>query len=97
METELIWWVIVPLAAWRLTVLVHRDRIAQPLRRLFGEKRDGLGMPSYPDTFFGYLIACFLCLSVWTGVIAYVVYLLFPYALIPLALSAVSIIIEEKV
>lgn len=92
---SLIWYLIVPLAAWRLTTLIYQDKIMQPLRRVFGERVDSLGMPTYPDNFFGYLIACFRCLSVWTGLFTYLIYLIFPYLLIPLALSGLSIIIED--
>lgn len=95
MET-IIWWFIVPLAAWRLTSIIHQDRIAQPLRRLFGERQDKVtGLPTYPDTFFGYLIACFRCLSVWIGIFSYIIFLIFPYVLIPLAISGAIMLIED--
>lgn len=89
------WFIIVPLAAWRLTVLIHQDKIAAPIRRLFGEVVTE-GIIWYPSTFLGELIQCFRCVSVWTSLITLGIYFLFPLLLLPLALSGAVMLIESK-
>ena len=95
--SEYLWYAVVILAAWRLTSILQRERIARPIRRFFGERDDkATGLYTYPDSFFGYLISCFYCISVWTALFCYIVFLVFPYLLLPLAISAAAIITEER-
>jgi hypothetical protein len=92
MDINPIWLVIAILATWRMTNIVTEEKIFEPLRKGLGS--DGI---HYPDSFFGYLVSCFYCFSVWAGVICTLLYIFFPYPLLPLALSAVSIFLKENV
>lgn len=51
---------------WRLTSLVTRDEITQPLRDKVDELALGKPYGSFPERF-QYLINCPLCASVWAG------------------------------
>lgn len=84
------------LGTWRLATILERERIARPIRRFFGEREDAAlgGYPTYPDTFFGYLISCFKCLSVWCGLFVLCLLLIDPRLVLPLALSAAAILLQ---
>lgn len=94
-----LWLIIAGLAAWRITSILHHERIAEPVRKLIGVREIEPSANStlsevsrfYPDTFLGQLFECFLCLSVWVGLIMLVVLVVFPLAMIPLAISALAI------
>lgn len=83
---------IVCLAIWRITHILHSEKIAEPIRKLVGF--DGLG---YPDTIVGYLFSCFYCLSVWISGLCYILYLVAPVVLYIFAASAGAIIIHEGI
>jgi len=88
---------ILALATWRVTSIIHSEKIAYPLRRLFGAKMDKLlGVEVYPDTFLGHLIQCFWCVSVWVAAGSTLVYLYDVRFLIPFAISALAIFMNEK-
>lgn len=98
------WLVVGTLASWRLTNIAHWEKIFTPVRKLFGIKeipiinKDGNIVDTkfiYPDTFFGKLWSCFWCLSVWVSLGVTIVILVFPWVLLPFAISAVAIIIEK--
>jgi len=92
------WLIILPLASWRITRLIYQDKIAEPLRRLLGEEVEENEFGEiliYPDTFTGNLISCHSCVSVWGAFLACLTYLICPWLLVPLALSAVTILIER--
>lgn len=94
---EYVWFVFIgTLATWRLARIIGQERIARPLRQRLGEKIDIVGNPTYPDTFWGYLISCFRCLSVWGGIIVVILFLIHPLLPLPLALSMLSIVLEER-
>lgn len=98
MDSSYFWLVIASLATWRLTSILYREKIATPIRYWIGERKDiHTGKETYPDTFIGKVIACFWCLSVWCGIVVLLIWFVFPYILIPLALSAISILIEQRV
>lgn len=61
--------IIIGLAVWRLTSIVHSEKIAGFIRRLAGGMETEGGGIVYPDTFFGNLFSCFWCLSVWCAAI----------------------------
>jgi len=90
------WSVVAVLAAWRLTSILHSERIARPFRKLFGVSEEG-ELWRYPDTFWGYLISCFWCLSVWVSVFVLMVVFLCPYLLLPFALSAGAILLNSLI
>lgn len=93
---ELVWYLVVlPLAAWRMTVLIHQDKIAAPIRRLFGEHVVN-GIYWYPTSFRGELIQCFRCVSVWISLSVLCIYLIFPLFLLPFALSGAVMLIDSK-
>lgn len=87
---------VIVLAAWRITILIHADKIMSWFRRLLGETTDEHGFISYPDTFFGNLISCVRCVSVWVGLFVFIAYLVFPYILVPFAISGAIIFIQER-
>jgi hypothetical protein len=89
-----LWLIVGSFATWRIASIIHSERIAKPFRSLFGviETEE---TTMYPDTFFGHLIECFYCVSVWVGLGTTVVLFLYPYVLIPFAMSAVAIWIHE--
>lgn len=93
---EWVWILIIaPPAVWRLTHIIWQERIAAGFRRLFGEHKDSSGLLSYPNTWYGYLIDCFLCLSVHVSVWFTILVFVFPYVLLPFFMSAVAIWIQE--
>ncbi len=92
------WLIVASLAAWRLTSILYREKIANRIRYWAGERHDPhTNKESYPDTFVGKLFACFWCLSVWTGMIIVVIWFICPAILLPLALSAVSILVDQRI
>lgn len=95
------------LAVFRLTSILHHERIAYPIRKRFGIlEGEDVDLPLgdvrlYPDNFWGNLFECFWCLSVWVSFpVGLYICLLAPYPalflLVPFALSAGAIIIEER-
>jgi len=94
---EWVWILIIaPPSVWRLTHMVWNEKVMTKFRYLFGERFDfGTGKPTYPNTWYGYLIDCFLCLSVWVGLIFTILIFIFPYILLPFFLSALAIWIQE--
>lgn len=88
--------IIAVLAVWRITHMVWKERIFRSFRYLFGERLDkATGFFSYPDTWYGYLIDCFLCLSVHVSIWVTVVWYLCPILLVPFALSTLAIWMQE--
>lgn len=84
------------LAAWRLTSIIHSEKIASGIRRLAGGLDTIDGEILYPDTFLGNLFSCFWCLSIWCSVIVLGVSII-PHAVVInyiLAISAIAIIIS---
>lgn len=105
----LIYWTIIGgLAAWRLTNIAHWETISYPIRRLFGaftavDTETGHEVVKYRTftvfgkeiSFFAELWSCFWCLSVWVSIGVFILILVFPWILLPFAISAVAIIIER--
>lgn len=97
------WLLTGSLAAWRLTNIIHWEGIAAPIRKFFGGNSDKEGNIHYEPlyifgkrvTFFARLLACFQCLSVWVGILTTILILVFPWILIPFAVSAIAIIVER--
>lgn len=100
----LLWLPIGFLATWRLTSIIHIEGIADPIRNFFGAIHDKDGNIHYLPlnifgkevSFFAELLSCFWCLSVWIGMLVLILILVFPWVLIPFALSTVAIILEER-
>lgn len=86
--------IIRALAAWRLAHLFMYEagpwNIVLDIRRYFGVRHEEDGTPyAYPD---GSVFACFLCFSVWTGLVSHSL----PASwLRPFALSALAIWAEK--
>lgn len=102
---DALWLIIGALATFRITSILHSERIGRPIRKLLGvietETDESITM-SYPDSFFGHLIECFWCVSVWVGAGVSVYLCLFPvfpagFVLLPFALSAGAIIFHRLV
>jgi hypothetical protein len=91
------WWVIAGLACWRITSILHRETIFQPFRQRIGIFPDGSTDDSYSHNFITQLFECFMCLSVWVGFVCVLALVLFPYLLLPFALSAVAILFDKRV
>lgn len=85
MLPDLVYIILAPLAVWRITHIIETERIASFLHRWAGDD---------PSSFFGYLVNCFLCLSVWVSFFIYICILVFPPIIVPFALSAVAIFIN---
>lgn len=86
------------LATWRLTNIIHSEEIASPLRKSLGVMEIAEEDPyywAYPDNFFGRLLYCFQCVSVWSGMLIAVLLFVFPPLIIPLALSAGAIMVKR--
>ena len=90
--------IILALAAWRLTSILNREYIAWPLRKALGAKKDATtGGENYPDTVFGYLISCFICLSVWVSLLILILWFIYPPLIYPFALSGGAILVERYI
>lgn len=97
--------VIMILATWRLTSLLHSELgpfdLFVHIRKMFGILHDDLGYPfGYPPNFFAKLFECFWCLSVWIGIGVTVSVYLFPIAIwlwLALALSGGAIKLNEVI
>lgn len=89
-----LWFVLAVLATWRLTLILHQEKIAKPIRDLVGIRElkafDEITR-QYPDTFLGRLFECFMCLSVWVSLGVFGLLLIFPLAVVPLAISMAAI------
>jgi hypothetical protein len=96
-DAPVLWFIVALLATWRISSIVHHEKIFSPFRRLIGVKEITEEDWSYPDTFIGSLIECFWCTSVWIGIATAIAMFLAPFLLIPFALSAFAIIINKYV
>ena len=93
-DNPVLWLVVAFLAVWRITNIVQKEEIASPVRKLAGVVEPDGEDPDYwiyPDNFLGKLLYCFLCMSVWVGLLSTIVLYFFPPALLPFALSAAAI------
>ena len=102
MHLTILQFLILALATWRVSyMLVNEDgpyAIVARLRQLLGVRYDeyshayGLSMP-------GKLLTCVYCTSVWVGIAYVIIYLVNSFmatvVALPLALSAVAIIIND--
>ena len=86
--------VILCLGVWRITVLIHEDKITERFRQWLGEKEIN-DLVTYPDTFLGNLISCFRCVSVWSALITLILWELSPFFVYLFALSAAAVLINK--
>jgi len=105
-ELNLTYFILMALATWRLTSLMMRERgpfdIFVLVRKIVGIKHyDDGSVLSYKDDFFGRLFECTWCFSVWVGAFFTAGYIFLPeitiYFALALALSTITILVEEKV
>lgn len=86
------------LATWRITSIIQSELIFEPVRRWLGEKEvvleNGLSYTEY-TTFISNLVHCFMCLSVWVGLLCSVLLFVCPYVLLPFFFSAGGIIVNQ--
>lgn len=104
-EINLTYFLLMGLASWRICSLFMKESgpwgMFIKIRELFGIKHyeDG-SVLSYRDNFFCKLFACCWCFSVWVGGAFALLYIFLPSVAIiialPLALSTISIIVEER-
>lgn len=93
-----LWFIVAGLATWRITNIVQREEIASPLRKKLGVFEPDGEDPDhwiYPDNFIGKVLHCFWCGSVWAGIAISVAVIVFPPLVLPLALSAIAILVRE--
>ena len=94
---------VLGLACWRLTSLINTEsgpyNILARFRHVVGIEIDKFGQP-YGKNQFAEMFSCSWCLSVWIGLLLGVTYYFWRdvwWIALPLALSAVAIIIERIV
>lgn len=96
--------IMLVLGVFRITYIIKYEKIGETVRKLAGEyeirplagiSEDGPVYTAFPDTFFGNLINCFRCLSVWTGVASTIVWYFCPWLLYPFAASQLAIWMNE--
>ena len=66
--------VVATLAVKRITRLVTKDKIAEPLREYVAET------DTTPNKSVTYLVNCPMCVSVWASLLVWISYMLFPKA-----------------
>jgi hypothetical protein len=93
----LFWFVVGILAVYRISSIMVDEKIAAPFRHLLGVEVSIDGILIYPDTFFGALISCFRCTSVWVAFGCIVLFLTIPVLLLPFAVSAGAVMIDEVI
>ena len=93
--------IILCLATWRLTSLLNTEsgpyNVMARLRHLIGVRHDEYSNV-YGKNQIAEMVACHWCLSIWVGIAVAVSYYLWNdvwWLMLPLALSAVSIIIDR--
>lgn len=96
--------VILALATWRISHMVTQedgpfDIFIKGRERIGRIEHDNDGIVvMIPETFFGKLLSCVWCLSVWAGTFFFVAYYLFPASILvsyPFAISAAAIWVER--
>lgn len=100
--SPILWFVLLPLATWRMTNILQWEKIGSGIRKLIGIVESTPDEPDadmdqwiYPDNFAGKVFSCFLCLSVWIAGACTVVMFIFPPLLVIPAASAGAILIRE--
>lgn len=87
------------LATWRLSCLLVQERgpgdVFKRIREMPGVETHALGPDGWPMTFFGRLLFCIRCTSVWAALAVLILSQLAPWLVRVLAFSAGAIIIEE--
>ncbi len=102
-DISIVYFVVGVLATYRLTSLLQREKgpfkMFVWIRKRFGVIHDHLGFPhGYPETMWGQLFECIMCLSVWVGALVTVVLALgWWWILLPLALSGGALLCVEGV
>lgn len=85
--------VIVGLAGWRIANLFSVEdgpfSFFEHFRKFIGIK------PGPVEGFFPILFTCIYCLSLWTSLTAFVIYLILPEAIIVIAAAAVIILVDK--
>ena len=93
------------LATWRISYMLMYDagpgQMFYKFRKARGIDHDDDGSPFfYPPGFWGGLLECMYCTSIWVGTFIGLGWAVLPFYVelccIPFALSAVAVIIEEK-
>lgn len=90
----------IALAAWRLASLMVREAgpfgVFYRWREMIGVTHDQDGLPAvWPGNGVAALFSCVWCMSVWTAVLAYVVWWIWPVPVYVLAASALAIALQE--
>lgn len=104
-EINLTYFILIGLASWRLCSLLMREQgpldLFVRIRELIGIKHyDDGSVLSYKNNFLCKLFECCWCLSVWVGIGFTLLYIFLPdvaiFFALPLALSTITILVEEQ-
>lgn len=95
-EPLIFWLIVAALASWRIASVIHREGIMRGVRKWFGVREEGEPI-FYPDGFWGELLSCLWCLSVWTSLATTILLFTFPYILLPFAISSAVILFEKVI
>ena len=96
------WAIIALFATLRITSALHNEQILSWFREeIIGTRESSVSditgihnwFVYYPDTFIGDIFSCFWCLSFWVSLVVILIWFLFPYVLLPFALSGAAILI----
>jgi len=97
--------ILLGLATWRISFMLMFDAgpgdIFIKFRKARGIDHGDDGIPfSYPPGFWGELLSCMYCTSIWVGLVLGFTWAVLPVpteiVCIPFMLSAIAIIIQEK-
>ena len=95
-EPLAVWLIVAALASWRIASVIHREGILRGMRKWLGVREEG-ELVFYPDSFLGELLSCLWCLSVWTSLATTILLFVFPYILLPFAISSAVILFEKVI
>lgn len=92
------WFIVAGLATWRVTNIIQKEEIASPIRKSLGVVEPDGEDPDYwiyPDDFWGRVLHCFFCGSIWIAGAITMLCLIFPPLILPFAISALAIMIKD--
>lgn len=95
--------VMIILASYRLTHLIVFDKITEPFRNFFLEKKENKNheIKKVPSSMIGYLFTCYWCTGIWSAILLCTLYLFIPtfakYIIFVLSIAGGQAILESFV